>query len=100
MHHHLRNRGWGASQLLIVHIEDNCGEDPGSEVDDGHHCNNKARVNVGDLKDSISETPPALNITESGECSGGQKTPMLTASKIKQKKLRRTPITKASLFLG
>ena len=53
MHHHLRGRGGGASKVLILHIEDNCGEDPGSEVDYGHHCN-KERVNDGDLVVEIS----------------------------------------------
>ena len=67
LHNNLRGRGRGASKVLIIHIEDNCGEDPGSEVDDGHHCNDKDRVNVGDLLDSISGPPPALNITECAE---------------------------------
>ena len=41
--------GWRAGQILIIHVEDNCGEDPGREVDDGHHCN-KERVNAGPLR--------------------------------------------------
>ena len=51
LHHNLnlRDGGWGAGKVLILQIEDNCGEDPGSEVDYGHHCNvNKKRVNEDD----------------------------------------------------
>ena len=96
----LRDGGWGAGKVLILQIEDNCGEDPGSEVDYGHHCNvNKKRVN-GDDSLHIRDILPALNIMELGELSPGQNTPMVTVSNSKQKKLRRTPITKGSLFLG